>query len=310
MSNFPGIGGAGAVGTGSPDTPEEIKQKLETLVKGSRLSADYLDSGKTNAFITAQQAAKLAALQNAVTLGPDGKLPALDGSKLTNLPVLSRDQLFELDNRGIFSGPGSLKGLGEGWWYIESATTGITGKPSGSAGDLLVYKRTVGTNGVAMFAFGRDKDGSQVWAQYRATDNIGYSPWVKLSVTDTLTLDQIKAELIKEGWGPLSGGGETPKPTTITYYSGYDTAFPTSLSELTSFTSTKFTISRTETTPERIFVLVPKDHSSQVAGFIVSGGLQAVWAHRDLNIDGQSFRAFYSPGAYYETSDTIEIKFV
>lgn len=310
MSNFPGVGASGAAGTGSPDTPDDIKQKLESLTKGSRLSADFLDAGGSNKFITASQAAKLATLKNVVELGSDGKLPALDGSKLTNLPIqLTPAQVFNAENRGIYSGTGSLKNLGEGWWYIEGSNTGVTGRPSGSSGDLLVYRRTVGPTGVILLSFGRDKDGPQVWGEYRAADNLGYSPWIKLSVTDTLSLDQIKTELQKEGWGPLNGGG-TPVVPLVTYYAGYDTAFPTSLSDLSEHTSTKFTISRSDTTPERIFVLVPKDHASQVSGFIVSSGVEASWSFRDLNIDGKSFRAFYSPGAFYETSDTVEIKYV
>ena len=289
MANAPGIGRLGVPGGASSVAP------------GSTVVADKALRDQVNRLQT--QLNQLAQSEKSAEAAI-AKLPKTQ---------ITPDDIFNAENRGVFSGSGSLKTLGEGWWYIQESNTGVTGRPSGSKGDLLVYRRSVGSDGVAMMAFGRDREGPQVWGEYRAADNIGYSPWVKLSVTDTLSLTQIRTELEKEGWGPLPtpGGSGGTKPVELAkYYAGYDTAFPTQLDELTEYSTPRFTITRSDKTPERIFVLIPIAHASQVRGFEVSGGLEATWAFRDLTIGGQQYRAFYSPGAFYELSDTVSIMFV
>ena len=109
--------GPPGVGTGSPDTPQQVRDKLESLMAGYRLSADFIDEEVDKKFITSDQ---LDIVNKAVTrtaldpldghvavwngeeieAGPgmdgtagslvkltgDTKLPALDGSNLFNLP--------------------------------------------------------------------------------------------------------------------------------------------------------------------------------------------------------------------------------
>lgn len=220
---------------------------------------------------------------------------------------LTADQIFNAENRGEFTGSGSLKSLGEGWWYIPETNTGVTGKPKGSTGDILVYRRAVGKNGVAMLAFGNDKEGGQIWGQYKTDDTGGYLPWVKMTTGYILTIDEIVRELKKLGFEPAKSG--IPVTQLTTYYAGYDTTMPSKLSDLSEFKTPTFSISRTDKVPERIFIATDVEHAKGITGISVNDGLPAVWQHRDYVIGGKSVRVFYSPGGFYETSDKIEIKF-
>lgn len=218
---------------------------------------------------------------------------------------LTPDQIFSAENRGEFTGSGSLKSLGEGWWYIPETNTNVTGKPKGSVGDLLVYRRAVGSDGIAMLAFGSDAEGGQAWAQYKTDDSGGYVPWVKMTTGYILTMDEIIAELKKRGFKE----SETPVTPLVSYYAGYSTALPTRLDDLDEFKTRSFSIARRITTPERIFVAVDVDHASGITGISVDGGLPAVWQHRDYQLGGKMMRVFYSPGGFYETSNRVEIKY-
>lgn len=121
-----------ATGGGSSDTAEDIRDKLESLPSGQRLDADHVDETANRKFISALDRTRLdkvvtkasqspeddhvavwaggelkagPAMDNSpsslVKLDGTSKLPAVDGSQLTNLPLVDysvKDVKFEGNN--------------------------------------------------------------------------------------------------------------------------------------------------------------------------------------------------------------------
>lgn len=104
--------------------------------------------------------------------------------------AITPDQITKALDRGTFTGTGSIKTLQPGWWVIPESNKGVSGRPKGSTGDLVVYKARVGAPpgsgrpqyGVNL-AFGQDSDGNnQAWAEYRIPS--GWTPWFPMYQAD------------------------------------------------------------------------------------------------------------------------------
>lgn len=120
----------------------------------------------------------------------------IDSSLLSSqVPInITPEMIFNAIDRGTFTGSGSLKTLEPGWWIIPESNNGVSGKPSGSKGDLVFYNAMVGSQdglspkyGVAL-AFGKDRiNNDQAWAQYRNQN--GWTPWIPLYQKDGSPVD-------------------------------------------------------------------------------------------------------------------------
>lgn len=106
--------------------------------------------------------------------------------EVNSLATLTPEPKFKLDaqtiagamDNGIASGAGSLKTLGQGWHVIPASNAQMTGRPSGSTGDLIYFTQDVGggTGYSYGFAIGKDKQGvDTMWVQYR--DGSKWSSW-------------------------------------------------------------------------------------------------------------------------------------
>lgn len=143
-----------------------------------------------------------------------------------------------------------------------------------------------------------------------------YSGYFPSSLSDIVTA--IETNLKNKGWGPLSGkpsGGspdlpQQPLPKIVVMF--HD-ALPTSLADDTAVTSTngEAQLQRTEATPMRIWVLVENnnDEADRVKTISVNGGIPAVWQPRDLVLNGDKYRGFYSAGGYTETQVSVKVNF-
>lgn len=121
-----------ASGGGSSDSAEDIRDKLESLTAGQRLDADHVDETTNRKFMSALDKAKMDKVVTRASQSPEddhvavwdggelkagpsmdgrasslvkldgtGKLPAIDGSQLTNLPLVDysvKDVKFEGNN--------------------------------------------------------------------------------------------------------------------------------------------------------------------------------------------------------------------
>lgn len=127
---------------------------------------------------------------------------------------------------------------------------------------------------------------------------------------------KLKANLEAAGWGPLTGiaGGDRPLPQgTPKIWAYYGVSFLTSLAQPGIFSSTSGAVSltRATTNQQRIFVVVPNDanQAEDVTGISVDEALAAKWSSRDVTLDAKSHRVFYSPGAYSEKTNTVQVLF-
>lgn len=288
-------------------------------------------------------------------------------------PVTAHMITSALD-RGDAPNTGSLKNLLPGWWNVPVDSTGISGRPPDSQGNLIVFRQdlTKGTTPThsVMMAFGADsaKDPA-VWVQYRNGGGGTWTKWQKLddqlngvditaitadiaalkagdadlvdklgklttvvggiyapnkavfdkAVDDLITsaLVDFKAELVKEGWGPISGipsQNDHPLPSDIPrIYATYGSAFPTSITGPTVTASTSASVAPTRSTSgsARIFVFFKNDagQGNKVTGISVDGSLAARWQHRDYAIGGEAYRVFYSPGSFSEQTNTVQVLF-
>lgn len=237
-------------------------------------------------------------------VGPEG--PKGEKGEKGDKGEVTLQDIADAENRGIATGTGSVKSLGNGWWYVPADST-LTGRPKGSIGDIAIYKTEVRPSGTVLEAFGMDKDGPQKWEQFKTATSNGYTPWIKLSVTDILTVAQVEKYLTDKGWGPIPGGTVKPTPAVPKIYATFSTSFPSTLSEMTSSDAPTITISRTNSDAERIFVAVKEDVGRKVSGIKVGTGLAASWQYRDMNIEGEPYRVFYSDGGYYTKQETITV---
>lgn len=107
-----------------------------------------------------------------------------------------------------------------------------------------------------------------------------------------------------------SHGGSKVSVEYPRIYAQFSNSIPTITGATTSTTS-KLTLTRASTAVSRIFVLVENDNNeaSRVTGISVNDALPASWDHRDATIDGKKYRAFFSSGAYAESSVTITVNF-
>ena len=296
-----------------------------------------------------------------------------------------------MDN-GVFNGAGSVKTLSQGWWVIPETNTQVTGRPSGSQGDLIYFTQDVG-NGRQYaygFALGKDKQGvDTMWVQYR--DGTSWTAWwpirnltqltptgdvpneiqqeianlkqgeqnaierIKLLETRlggifapnqaafdravmglitpelnalekkveanaqeirsvealALTIEEVKKQLTADGWGPLPTSGTQPPVTKeVEFFALYGSNFPTTIGQLSS-ADTTVQLTRSVGSAARIFVAVKNDanQADRVVGISVDGGLQALWDHRDLDIEGEKYRIFFSPSAFYETTNSVKVNY-
>lgn len=106
--------------------------------------------------------------------------------EVNNLTTLKPQPKFTLDaktianamDNGVYNGAGSLKTLPQGWHVIPESNSLITGRPSGSQGDLIYFNQDVGKGSdyAYGFALGKDKQGvDSMWVQYR--DGTSWTSW-------------------------------------------------------------------------------------------------------------------------------------
>lgn len=141
----------------------------------------------------------------------------------------------------------------------------------------------------------------------------------QLQATPLLSIDTIKTELAKAGWGPrapLSPGqpGQAGADTALPrVYANFGENIPTTLSQKGMQTSTTGVVQlqRSNSDRHRIFVLVVNDanQADRVTGISIDGGMSGVWPDRDAVIGGQKFKMYYSTGAYTDTSASIRVHF-
>lgn len=128
--------------------------------------------------------------------------------EVNNLASLTPTPKFKVDaqtianavDNGIASGAGSIKTLSQGWWIIPETNLQLTGRPSGSQGDLIYFTQDVGGgNDYAYgFALGKDKQGvDTMWVQYR--DGLQWTAWWPIQNLKALTpTGDIPTELQQE----------------------------------------------------------------------------------------------------------------
>lgn len=123
-----------------------------------------------------------------------------------------------------------------------------------------------------------------------------------------LTLDQVTAHLKALGWGPQTTPVTPNDATPVEFYALYSTDVPTTVGALVP-ASKPTTITRSSSSPMRIFVLVKNDANqlSRVNGIKIDDGVVAKWDHRDIVVEGVNYGAYYSPNAFYETSNKVEV---
>lgn len=274
------------------------------------------------------------------------------GAKGPDQPLTSTEVSKALNNGVVPEIPGSIKGLGDGWWKLLKDNLQVTGRPSGTNGDLLILKQKAGPSSSFILVSGQDTNNKPaIWMQSRIASQ--WTDWVKFhtdAVTGDdleteiqnvlraialmqgriealenaekaltpLTIDQIETQLSAKGWGPLPKSTPIPsskdrpsKPTGIPkVWAGYSLTFPTDLNTgLFSSTSGVLSITRTETTAERIFIVVPMPEAEDVSGIRIDDGLAAKWQSRDQTYDGKQYRVFYSDGGFNEQSNKVQVLF-
>lgn len=126
-------------------------------------------------------------VNNLAALTPQSKFTA-DATQIANA----------MDN-GKYTGSGSIKSLTEGWWVIPQSNTQVTGRPSGSQGDLIYFTQDVAGGSYAYgFALGKDSQGvDTMWVQYR--DGNSWTAWWPVKNLSQLTpTGNIPTELQQE----------------------------------------------------------------------------------------------------------------
>lgn len=328
-----------------------------------------------------------------VKQGKDWKIVSQRSLSNAQLAPLTAAMVSKAIDHGAATDGGSIKSLADGWWLIPATLTSIRGRPRGSQGDLIYFRKYVGGSYAVGMIFGKDRDGaSSMWVQYK--DGSKWTSWLPITGSadltsiqsdmaslklgeaaavsrierletqigkiyapskilfdsavnalidaklaayiptrdpqvaknlqeletlkrDMLTVNQIEAALKAKGWGPLSGGvtpsGGGDKPAVIypTIVTMFTNSIPTSISEDDSATSSTgtATLTRTDTTSSRLWVLVENDNdeADKVKSFSINKGMEAVWQSRDIVIGGKKYRAFYSAGAYTETTVSVQV---
>lgn len=134
----------------------------------------------------------------------DGAVQALElpagtgGGGSVVIPPLTADMVSKAIDHGEATNGASIKGLADGWWVIPASATQITGRPSGSQGDLTYFKQSVGKSYTVAMAFGTDKNGaSAMWIKYK---NVGdWTSWLPITSSEDLTVIQSDLAALKIG---------------------------------------------------------------------------------------------------------------
>jgi hypothetical protein len=112
-----------------------------------------------------------------------------------------------------------------------------------------------------------------------------------------------------------AGQSDAPKlPTGIPkIYAYYGNSFASDLGQPGVFSSTSGVVhvTRQGTDGTRLFVAVPNNanQAEDVEGISVDDAILAKWQSRDQAYGGVTYRTFYGPGAFYATSNKIQVKF-
>lgn len=199
-----------------------------------------------------------------------------------------------------------------------------------------------------MFAFGKDTNNADaMWAMYR--DGSVWTPWFKVNGgTSDLTKIIADIALLKGSSSsmktdianlqtsvgsiyapnkavfdaavnalidakiaaiPHGGGGSSPQKVKPRFTVTMATGLPTSLTGSVSSTNGEATFTRTETSRQRLWILVAPSDESKVESVSVNGGLASEWEDRDVTINNILYKGFYSSGAYTETEFRIRVNF-
>lgn len=120
------------------------------------------------------------------------------------------------------------------------------------------------------------------------------------------TYNEIEEELIKRGF-------KKDSTDSSNYYlkdslAIFSSSWPTSTSGAVPLIKNKVTVTKSVSSPQRIFILIPVEEAGRVEGVKQQGGIAASWSASDLTIEGKKYKAFVSPGSFNETSVTIEVE--
>ena len=197
----------------------------------------YNDNANTVARLTTSVGGTVAGYQYQDVPAKTGMVFAKDGVDWKLLSTtdlnpgrftLTAEAVAQAMARGAVPDNRSIASADNGWWYIPSTLTGVTGKPPKTQGDLILFKQVVvGPNrerrGV-MIVYGFDSDGhAAIWVRYKVTDSWG--KWITLVTAHDViadleqkvsalqqtvanlpagtTADQVEAALKTKGWGPI-----------------------------------------------------------------------------------------------------------
>ncbi|AUS01874.1 coil containing protein [Vibrio phage 2.044.O._10N.261.51.B8] len=103
------------------------------------------------------------------------------------------DHGYAADDQGIKSAKTT-----NGWWVFKDLKS-VSGRPSDSIGELIVFKNEIPTSNVALkhvftMAIGQDRDlESKVWFMYR--DGTQWTPWFSEQGADQATIDSLTASV-------------------------------------------------------------------------------------------------------------------
>lgn len=114
--------------------------------------------------------------------------------------TLTANMISNAVNQGTAPNSGSIKSLADGWWFIPVENTALSGRPSGSQGDLNVFIHSVTSGDQSQFrtgiAFGQDsRKDPAMWIIYRGGKTNTWTKWEKLDDGDSGDISAITADI-------------------------------------------------------------------------------------------------------------------
>lgn len=122
----------------------------------------------------------------------DGAIQELDlpagtgGGGSVVIPPLTADMVSKAIDNGIAVDGSSIKRLSDGWWVIPETSTGITGRPRGTQGDLTYFRQYTGGSHAVGMIFGKSRAGeASMWVQYK--EGTKWTRWIPVTSSADLT---------------------------------------------------------------------------------------------------------------------------